>query len=60
MSRVLKNRENHIRQKYGINILGIKKNGRMDGLFAPSEILNANMTLLVLGEIKSIEKCFKL
>ena len=50
----------NIRQKYGINILGIKKNGRMDGLFTPNEILNANMTLLVLGEIKSIEKCFKL
>ena len=49
----------NIRQKYGINILGIKKNGRMDGLFTPNEILNANMTLLVLGEIKSIEKCFK-
>ena len=50
----------NIRQKYGINILGIKKNGRMDGLFAPNEMLNADMTLLVLGEIKSIEKCFKL
>ena len=32
----------------------------MDGLFAPNEMLNADMTLLVLGEIKSIEKCFKL
>ncbi|MCR5771626.1 MAG: TrkA family potassium uptake protein [Butyrivibrio sp.] len=48
----------NIRQKYKINIMAIKENGNMNLSFNPEDILNANQTLLVLGEHKAIQKCF--
>lgn len=47
-----------IRQKYGINILATKENGKMNLALTPDYAFNPNQTLLVLGEHKAIQKCF--
>ena len=49
-----------IRKRYGINILAIKENGKMNLSVTPETILNENKTMLVLGERKSMQKCFKI
>ena len=49
-----------IRQKYGINILAIRKKGDMELGVAPETVLSERMTMLVLGERKAIRKCFRL
>ena len=49
-----------IRKRYGINILAIKENGKMNLSVTPETILNENKTMLVLGEQKSMQKCFKI
>lgn len=41
-----------IRKRYGINILAIKENGKMNLSVTPETILNENKTMLVLGERK--------
>ncbi|MCR5107332.1 MAG: TrkA family potassium uptake protein [Lachnospiraceae bacterium] len=47
-----------IRKKYGINIMAIKENGKMNLALSPEYVFNGNETLLVLGEYKAIRKCF--
>lgn len=47
-----------IRRKYNINILGIKKNGKMNASVSPETVLSENKTLMVLGEYKALHKCF--
>lgn len=47
-----------IRKKYGINIMAIKEDGKMDLSILPDRVLKENETLMVLGEYKSIQKCF--
>ncbi len=47
-----------IRQKYGINIMAIKKDGQMNLTITPDTIFEEQQTLLVLGEHKAIQKCF--
>ncbi len=47
-----------IRKKYGINIMAIKDNGKMNLSISPDDIICENQTLLVLGEHKAIQKCF--
>ena len=42
-----------IRRKYGVNILGVKRNGKTDVNISPETVLDADMTLLVLGENKN-------
>ena len=49
-----------IRKRYGINIMAIKNNGKMNLSVTPETILNENKTMLVLGERKSMQKCFKI
>ena len=49
-----------IRKRYGINIMAIKENGKMILSITPEMILNENNTMLVLGERRSIHKCFKI
>ena len=39
-----------IRRKYSVNILGVKRNGKTDVNITPETVLDADMTLLVLGE----------
>ena len=47
-----------IRKKYGINILGIRENGRLDMNITPDTLLESNKSILVLGRLRSIQKCF--
>ena len=49
-----------IRKKYGINIMAVKDNGKMNLSVTPETILSERKTMLVLGEHKAIRKCFRL
>ena len=48
-----------IRRKYGINIMATKQGGKMNLSVLPETVLTADKTLLVLGEHKAIQKCFR-
>ena len=48
-----------IRRKYGMNIMAIKQNGKMDMSVQPDTVLTSDMTLLVLGEDKMLQKFFQ-
>ncbi|MCR5557765.1 MAG: TrkA family potassium uptake protein [Butyrivibrio sp.] len=48
----------NIRQKFGINIMALKKDGDMNLAIAPDTVFEKDLTLLVLGEHKAIQKCF--
>lgn len=47
-----------IRNKYNINIMAIKQNGRMDMAVRADTVLADGKTMLVLGEYKALQKCF--
>lgn len=47
-----------IRKKYNINIMALKHNGVMNLQISPDTSLPKDDTMLVLGDIKSIQKCF--
>ena len=49
-----------IRKKYKINIMALKEDGRMDLGITPGTLLGDDATMLVLGNIRDIERCFKL
>lgn len=49
-----------IRRKYGINVLGIKEDGKLDMNITPDTVLSRSMSILVLGRLKAIQKCFRL
>lgn len=47
-----------IRKKYGINILGVKKEGRLMLSVLPDTPLDLADTLLVLGKNRDVQRCF--
>ena len=47
-----------IRKKYNINIMAVKKNGKMDLNVTSDTVLTEDKTMLVLGEYKALQKCF--
>lgn len=47
-----------IRKRYNINIMALKKDGKLNLNILPETELQSDETMLVLGEIKSIHKCF--
>ena len=47
-----------IRKKYDINIMALKHNGAMNLRISPDTSLLKDDTMFVLGDIKSIQKCF--
>lgn len=49
-----------IRRRYHINIMGVKKGGRLELTLSPDTLLGAGETMLVLGKNKDLQKCFKL
>ena len=49
-----------VRKKYGVNIMGIKKDKKIDVSFSPNYVLTEDITLLVLGELKKLQKCFNI
>ncbi len=49
-----------IRKQYGINIMAVRQGGTMNLSVMPEITLNPNMTMLVLGERDSAQRCFKI
>ena len=49
-----------IRRRYGINIMAVKQNGKMDLSVTPETVLDSSKTMLVLGEQRAIRGCFRL
>lgn len=49
-----------IRKKYSINILGIKKSGRLELAVTPDMVLGRDDAMLVLGRNRDVQKCFKI
>lgn len=47
-----------IRRKYKINVMAFKSNGKLNMNVLADSVLNADETMLVLGENKNIHKCF--
>lgn len=47
-----------IRKKYGINILGIRINDKLNMNITPDTLLDNGSSILVLGQQKAIHKCF--
>lgn len=47
-----------IRQKYNINIMALKKNGKIDLKITSDTVMYDDQTLLVLGSFKDIQKYF--
>ena len=47
-----------IRTKYNINIMGIKKNGKLYLSITPDTVLMEGESMLVLGQYKDLQKCF--
>ena len=49
-----------IRKRYGINIMAVKENGRMNLTVTPETVLSGSRTMLVLGEHRAIQRCFRI
>ena len=49
-----------VRRKYDLNIIAVKKDGDMNFVGTPDTTLTEGSSLLILGEYKSIQKCFKI
>lgn len=49
-----------IRKKYSINIMGIKKNGKLELSLLPDMVLEEGETMLVIGWNKDLQKCFRI
>jgi trk system potassium uptake protein TrkA len=47
-----------IRKRYGINLLAVKDKDWLDLSVTPDTVLNPGRTMLVLGELPSLQKCF--
>ena len=47
-----------IRKKYNINIMALKIRGVLNMNFTPDTVLQQDETMLVLGDMKSVHRCF--
>ena len=50
--------ELNIRRKYGMNILGVRENGKLNMNITPDTVLGTGKSILVLGQQKAVQKCF--
>ena len=50
--------EINIRRKYNINIMAIKRNGKMELTITPDTLFTGDEALFVLGNNKDIQRCF--
>ena len=48
----------NVRRKYNINIMAMKHDGKMKLNISPDTVLPAEDTMLVLGNIRDIQRCF--
>ena len=49
-----------IRKNHGINIIAIKKEGKLSVTLTPDTVLEEGMNLLVIGEYKTLHKVFRI
>ena len=49
-----------VRKRYGINILALKRGGISNFTVTPDTMLSGDTTLLALGELGAVRKCFKI
>ena len=49
-----------VRRKYNLNIIAIKKNQDIDMAISSETLLSHDITLLVLGDYKALQKCFQI
>ena len=47
-----------IRKKFNINIMGMKRNGKLELSISPDTVLGKDDTMLVLGRTRDLQKCF--
>ena len=49
-----------IRKQFNINIMALKRERKLDMAIRPDTMLTSDATMLVLGESRDIQKCFKI
>ena len=49
-----------IRKKYGINILGVRTNGKLNMNITPNTVFGHGTSVLVLGQEKAVHKCLRI
>lgn len=49
-----------IRKKYNINIMATKKNGKINMSISPETVLTDDISMLVLGAYKDLQRCFRI
>ena len=49
-----------IRKKHGINILGVRTNGKLNMNITPNTVFGHGTSVLVLGQEKAVHKCFRI
>lgn len=49
-----------LRKKYGINILGLRRQGALDMRVLPETVLTPEASVLVLGQAKAVQKCLRI
>lgn len=49
-----------IRKKHGINILGVRTNGKLNMNITPNTVFEHGTSVLVLGQEKAVHKCFRI
>ena len=49
-----------IRKKHGINILGVRTNGKLNMNITPNTVFGHGTSDLVLGQEKAVHKCFRI
>ena len=47
-----------IRKKYNITIMALKRDGKLEMSITPDTLLDKDVTMLVLGASRDIQKCF--
>ena len=48
-----------IRKRYGINIIGVRRDGKLSLTISPDTAFEEQDTLLTLGRSRDVQKCFK-
>jgi len=49
-----------IRKKHGLNILGVRTNGKLNMNITPNTVFRYGTSVLVLGQEKAVHKCFRI
>lgn len=48
-----------VRKKYNINIMGVKRDGKLNVEVTPATVLTEDMTLMAVGEYRTLQRCFR-